>query len=56
MIKRYLILSIFSLKFILGQYDYSLQDINSTSETYETYLGPAFFIGQVTLHYFGHQY
>ena len=36
-------------------YNYSLTDINSTSDTYGTNIGPDFFPGQVTLHYFGHQ-
>ena len=36
-------------------YKYSLADINSTSDTYGTNIGPDFFPGQVTLHYFGHQ-
>ena len=36
-------------------YDYSLTDINSTSDTYGKNIGPDFFSSQVTLHYFGHQ-
>ena len=37
-------------------YDYSLTDINSSSNTYGESIGPGYFAGQVTLHYFGHQY
>ena len=36
-------------------YDYLLEDINSTSDTYGTKVSPASFPDQVTLHYFGHQ-
>ena len=36
-------------------YDYLLEDINSTSDTYGTTVSPASFPDQVTLHYFGHQ-
>ena len=37
-------------------YNYSLEDINSSSEYYGNIIGPDYFSGQVTLHYFGHQY
>ena len=36
-------------------YNYSLTDINLTSDTYGTKIGPDYFSGQITLHYFGHQ-
>jgi hypothetical protein len=39
---------------LLGQYDYSLEDINPSSEYYGTNVGTSFFEGKVTLHYFGH--
>jgi hypothetical protein len=42
------------LSFALGQYDYSLEDINSTSDYYQDIVGTSFFENQVTLHYFGH--
>ena len=38
------------------KYNYSLQDINSTSDTNGQIISPGFFQGNVTLHYFGHQY
>ena len=38
-----------------SDYNYSLIDINLTSDTYGTIIGPSSFTGQVTLHYFGHQ-
>mgnify|MGYP001250261439 CR=1 FL=1 len=54
--KQTLILLFFTLSSVLfGDYNYSLQDINSTSDNYENYIGPDSFSGQVTLHYFGHQ-
>ena len=37
-------------------YDYSLEDLNPTSETYGDTISPGYFENQVTLHYFGHQY
>ena len=37
-------------------YDYSLEDINISSSTYGEAISPEYFQGQVTLHYFGHQY
>ena len=36
-------------------YDYSLEDINTSSATYGETISPGYFQGQVTLHYFGHQ-
>ena len=36
-------------------YDYSLDDINTSSNYYGTSMSPSDFEGQVTLHYFGHQ-
>ena len=36
-------------------YDYSLEDINPTSDTYGQTISPAYFVNQITVHYFGHQ-
>ena len=36
-------------------HDYSLTDINSSSETYLETISPGYFQGEITLHYFGHQ-
>ena len=36
-------------------YTYSLEDINITSNSYNTTFSPSDFSNQVTLHYFGHQ-
>ena len=43
---------LFNLAFCLN---YSLQDINSSSDYFGVNIGPDTFTGQVTLHYFGHQ-
>jgi hypothetical protein len=43
---------VFSLSY--GQYDYSLEDINSSSEYFGEDVGTSYFPSQVTLHYFGH--
>ena len=50
-----IILSILFVSILLGQYEYNLDDINTTSETYDSSINPVSYIGQVTLHYFGHQ-
>tara|TARA_B110000014_G_C20116272_1_gene589660 strand:+ start:2222 stop:2398 length:177 start_codon:yes stop_codon:yes gene_type:complete len=38
----------------LGQYDYSLIDLNPSSDTYENTVGVSYFEGKITLNYFGH--
>ena len=38
-----------------SSYDYSLIDINPTSDTYLNIISPGSFDNEVTLHYFGHQ-
>ena len=38
----------------LGQYEYSLDDLNSSSEYYAKEVGPSIFPNHITLHYFGH--
>ena len=52
--KIHILLSILCVSFVLGQYDYSLEDINTSSAYYEEHVGTSYFPGQVTLHYFGH--
>ena len=49
-----IILSTLCFSLVFGQYDYSLEDINSSSEYYEQNVGTSYFPDQVTLHYFGH--
>ena len=48
---KILLLSIFSLAF--SQYNYSLQDENSSSNYYQQFVGPSYFDNQITMHYFG---
>ena len=38
----------------MGQYDYSLEDLNPSSEYYGNNVGATFFGGKITMHYFGH--
>ena len=52
--KIHILLSILSVSFVLGQYDYSLEDLNSSSSYYGEEVGTSYFPDQVTLHYFGH--
>lgn len=37
-----------------GQYDYSLEDLNSSSTSYGEAIGTTYFQDHVTLHYFGY--
>ena len=54
MYKRQIILSALVLSLVFGQYNYSLEDLNTSSEYYEQNVGTSYFPDQVTLHYFGH--
>ena len=49
-----IILSTFCLSILFGQYDYSLEDLNPTSDYFGNNVGTTYFSDQVTLHYFGH--
>ena len=42
------------LSFIYCQYDYSLEDLNPSSEYYNDSVGVSYFSEKITLHYFGH--
>jgi hypothetical protein len=48
------LLYIFSTAIVLSQYDYSLEDLNASSESYGENVGTSHYIDHVTLHYFGH--
>ena len=39
---------------IVAQNNYSLEDLNSTSSTFGSEIGPVYFENQITIHYFGH--
>ena len=54
MLVRFFIINFVFLALAFGEYDYSLEDINSSSEYYGQNVGTSYFEGQVTLHYFGH--
>ena len=45
---------LFTCSFLIGQNDYSLEDINPTSDYYGENVGTSFFEGKVTLNYFGY--
>ncbi len=49
---KYIVL--LSLTFLIGQNDYSLEDLNSSSPYYQDYVGTSYFPNQITIHYFGH--
>tara|TARA_Y100000992_G_scaffold299111_2_gene265372 strand:+ start:301 stop:471 length:171 start_codon:yes stop_codon:yes gene_type:complete len=42
------------LSYALSQYDYSLENLNSTSPNFGNDVGTSYYAGHVTLHYFGH--
>ena len=50
--RKILLLTIITFSF--AQYEYSLEDINSSSNYYGENVGTSYFSDQVTLHYFGH--
>lgn len=50
---KYLLLAL-PLTVVVTQYNYSLEDLNSSSETYGSNVGPEYFSNHVTLHYFGY--
>jgi hypothetical protein len=50
----YYILIVNAVGIIVAQNNYSLEDLNSTSITYGSTIGPSYYAGQVTIHYFGH--
>ncbi|MEE2858277.1 MAG: hypothetical protein VX820_01005 [Candidatus Neomarinimicrobiota bacterium] len=52
--KKLKLIIFISFTALFGQYDYSLEDINSGSESYGQNIGVSYFSNKVTLHYFGH--
>ena len=53
MLKNLLITSLL-FSFSFGENDYSLEDINPSSDYVGQNVGTSYFEDQVTLHYFGH--
>ena len=51
---KYLFITPLLFAFSFGAYDYSLEDINTSSDYFGENVGTSYFEGQVTLHYFGH--
>ena len=51
---KYLSITSLFFAFSFGVYDYSLEDINTSSDYFGENVGTSYFEGQVTLHYFGH--
>ena len=54
MFNNHIILSTLFFSLVFGQYDYSLEDLNSTSNYFGDNVGTSYFPDNVTLHYFGH--
>ena len=53
--KKYLLASIFST-LVFGQNDFSLEDINPLSDTYEQLIGPSYFAENLVVLGFFHEY
>ena len=51
---KFFLATIFIFSFINAQYDYSLEDLNPSSDYYGNLIGTSYFTEQITLHYFGH--
>tara|TARA_Y100001980_G_scaffold46286_1_gene29573 strand:+ start:247 stop:408 length:162 start_codon:yes stop_codon:yes gene_type:complete len=49
---KIILVSLFSI--LYSQYDYSLEDLNPSSNYYQENVGTSAFNGNVTLHYFGY--
>ena len=45
---------LFNISFIFAQYEYSLEDLNPSSDYYGDSVGTSYFTNKLTLHYFGH--
>ena len=54
MLRSHLFISALFLSMAFSAYDYSLEDINPSSEFYQQNIGTSYFPEQITLHYFGH--
>ena len=45
---------LFVCSMVVGQNDYSLEDINPSSDYYGNNVGTSFFEGKITINYFGY--
>ena len=52
---KYLLITIVIITLGSAQYNFTLEDVNPTSETYGQEIGPSSYPGIVTLYYFTHQ-
>ena len=52
----FIILLITSCSFVNGQNDFTLQDINPHSDTYEQLIGPSYFSNSIVILGFFHEY
>jgi len=51
--KKILLYLLFLVTLSFGQYEYSLEDVNSNSDSFGENVGPGYFSNKITLHYFG---
>ena len=54
MLKKNAIFTLLLFSSVFSQYDYNLEDLNSTSQFYGEEVGTSYFPGKVSVHYFGH--
>ena len=55
MIRKYFIL-IFLNIFIHAQGDFELEDLNPNSDTYGNLIGPSYYMDDIVVVFFGHEY
>ena len=55
MIRKYFILTFLSI-FIHAQGDFVLEDLNPNSDTYGNLIGPSYYLDDIVVVFFGHEY
>jgi len=56
MSKFFLLLIFFSTDILFSQSNFELEDLNPNSEFYGQVIGPADFLGEISIIFFGHEY
>ena len=56
MSKLFLVILLFSTSPLLSQSNFYLEDLNPNSEFYGQVIGPSFYLGDICIVFFGHEY
>jgi len=56
MSKLFLVILLFSSSSLLSQSNFYLEDLNPNSEFYGQVIGPSFYLGDICIVFFGHEY